>query len=130
MTIRPRVPRRQLARIFGAGAATALLATGLSAAPAAAGQSICQNFGDRAKICFYHHGEHVRVWDLKSDGYKVHGLWEGEGGSGRCRIDPGENYKHCDNAQPEGTTFNIQLLLINVNDSGDKHLSASAVGVA
>lgn len=131
MAMRRHIRSRQLARVVGVGAATALLSAVLPAAPAAAGQSICQNFGDRAKICFQHHGEHVRVWDLKADGYKVHGLWEADGGgSGRCRIEAGDDYRHCDNMQPEGRMFTIQLLLINVNDSDDKHLSMPAVGIA
>jgi hypothetical protein len=118
-TIRPRA--------FAAAAAVGAAAT-LGLAPAAqaseparapqlqrSGSPVCIEWEGRAEGCFFPQGDHVQVWDDRSDGLRVEVVWGTDyGRSGTCAIATGKDYRHCNYNMAEGHEIQVILDVIEV----------------
>jgi len=120
LTVRPRLAglRRRAALVF----AGSLVATGLLAAPAAAApmastsyHNDCVQYDAWATGCFQPYGDHVRVWDNRTDGLRAEVYWSTDYGRwGTCAIPSGENHVDCNYNFAENHQIYIELNMVDV----------------
>ncbi|HWL99182.1 MAG TPA: hypothetical protein VNP20_17700 [Nocardioidaceae bacterium] len=109
-------PRRH----FALAASAAVAASGLLAAPAAAqpamrpDASVCLQYQAWATGCFEKTGDHVLVWDNRTDGLRAQVKWSTDyGRSGTCAIPAGSDSRDCNYDFRENRGIRFQLNMID-----------------
>jgi hypothetical protein len=110
----------------GAAAVAAAATLGLASPSAVASQParapqvvpaagpVCIDWSGGARGCFIPHGDHIEVFDLASDGYRVEMTWATSyGRTGRCAIATGRDYRHCNYNMAEGRRIQVTLKVIH-----------------
>ncbi|GAA1186928.1 hypothetical protein GCM10009584_31350 [Ornithinimicrobium humiphilum] len=119
-----------LARYRGAAGAMAasagLLLTGLATAPGASAAEAGTDAETAAKpvvcagdvtfgiACFDPDGDHLRVEDLETDGWRIEARWATDyGRAGTCAIPTGKDYRDCNYDMAEGRELYFEVHAIN-----------------